>query len=245
MDCRKMYSSARDEEGITMATVNYNTPDLVEAAIMSAAKHTPNIKKIVVLDNSDREPVLSAAGGVRGIDVEILDNSKGEVIDIGKWLEEFPHRMMAEASNLGTAKHTRSIQWLMDYLRVPFFIFDSDILIRRDITCLANRECAWVGGTRAKRPWIVRALPFLCYLNVPMLEQNGIKYLNPDFLYGIHKTPEAARYDTGAWLYKACNDRGLPHLEVDIGRWIDHMRNGSWKMKNRRVWLDARKALWA
>ena len=41
--------------------VNYNTPHLVEAAIMSLQRCTPYCK-VVVFDNSDREKPLGAIG---------------------------------------------------------------------------------------------------------------------------------------------------------------------------------------
>ena len=61
-------------------TVNFNTPELVDALIKSIYKNSGVPEKdinIIVFDNSDKRPFVSDK-------VTVLDNTKGQIIDFDK-----------------------------------------------------------------------------------------------------------------------------------------------------------------
>jgi hypothetical protein len=65
-----------------VAIVSYNTPELIAAAIMSLRKHGGQDWRVVVFDNSDERPFTCKMKNV-----EVVDNTKGQIIDFDKeWL---------------------------------------------------------------------------------------------------------------------------------------------------------------
>ena len=68
----------------TIAIINYNTPELTEAAIMSIRKHGGEDYRVVIFDNSNARPFTKKMRGV-----EVIDNTEGQVINFDKELEKF------------------------------------------------------------------------------------------------------------------------------------------------------------
>lgn len=228
--------------------VNYNTPHLVEAAIMSLQRCTPYCK-VVVFDNSDREKPLGAIGTDIGKGLEgvlVLDNSKGCFIDFDRWLRGFPRKQ--KVSHYGSAIHCYSVQWLINFLAEPFVLMDSDVLVKKDITPLWDESQAWVGTSREVKTRYgrkMRARPELCFVNSPMLLESGATYFNPARMYSLCETRQANAYDTGCWFHEDCDAKHLPHREVDIDDYMIHLRHGSWSgMEDGQAWLEAHGDLW-
>ena len=111
--------------------VHYNTPTLTAACIRSLEKHTHGTH-IIVFDNSDKRPFVLTKE-LRGMDIEILDNTRGQLIDFKEWLKTFPDKEPSPGNDYGSAKHCYSVQWVMDHRKQPFMLMDSDVLIRKDI----------------------------------------------------------------------------------------------------------------
>ena len=227
--------------GLTVAIVHYNTPELTRAAILSLNKQTPGCR-VIVFDNSDQKPFV-----YQMINVQVIDNTRGQIINFNKVLESYPDREDNDRnrSNYGSAKHTMSVDWLMDYLPDGFILMDSDVLIHRDIAPIANRHYAAAGRVKECANGIPTVLrPFLCWINVPMLSKHHIRYFNGDKMWALsHKFPNN-RYDTGAWLYEECVRCGLP---VNSFHWKDyalHFAHGSWKEKDGEAWIKEHQDLW-
>lgn len=244
-------NQTHQEEGSTVAIVHYNTPKLTYYCIRSLLKHT-KVRRIVILDNSDTLPFMSknkewvAATPL----VKVIDNTHGQIIDFGKWIETFPDREPSPCNNYGSAKHCYSVQWLYDYINSPFLLMDSDVLIHRDITpFLRHPDCAWVGevGENVRERFgynIMRVLPFFCYINVPLLKQHGISYFNGEYMWNLtHKSPNH-RYDTGAWLYRAVSEAGIPTYELPLSNYILHLGHASWRNRRPMDWLNNHKDCW-
>ena len=92
----------------TFVTVNFNTPELVDALIKSIYKNSGIPKEdinIIVFDNSDKRPFVSN-------DVTVIDNTKGQIINFEKWLNTFPNKRSAESTknNYGSDKHCYTIE---------------------------------------------------------------------------------------------------------------------------------------
>ena len=76
----------------TVAIVHYNTPELTEACIHSIRRHGGKDYRIVVFDNSDKRPFPKMK------DVEVFDNTKGQIFNFDQELEKYPNKDMASAA---------------------------------------------------------------------------------------------------------------------------------------------------
>ena len=235
---------------MTVCIVHYNTPELTAAAIRSLWKHTPTAK-VIVFDNSDQRPFSRMDNGQWTI-IKVLDNTHGQLIDFDAYLSRFPDRETGSVnkSSFGSAKHALSVQWLIDHADDGFLLMDSDVLIRRDITPFFYFRYAFVAhiGCNTRRRFgleIFRAEPLLCYINVPMLREHGVRYFNPDYMWALSDVSPNNRYDTGAWFLKDVIDHDLPYLHVDvIADYALHFGHGSWRTKDPTAWLEANRNLW-
>ena len=222
-------------------TVHFNTPDLMDAMIRSVRKHTDC--RITVFDNSDKSPYVGSHGNV-----SVIDNTKGQVIDFCEWLEQFPFRKPGR-SNYGSPKHCKTIDLCFDLFPDGFILMDSDILLKRNIDHLWDEGKAWVGEPFLDTPKgnkVMRLLPFMCYINVPMVKRVGVRYFNADWMWHLYPRNPNRWYDTGAWFYKACMERGLPFTTIDLSDYIEHYFHGSHPEYNqtREEWLKKHEKLW-
>lgn len=232
--------------------VNYNTPRLARAAVLSLWKHTPGVR-VTVLDNSDRLAIRDSehwAGLASSPLVEVIDNTKGQIVDWKEFLGRYPDREPSPGNDYGSAKHCYSVQWLSDYVGEPFLLMDSDVLVRRDVTeFFLHPDCAWVGqiGENVKKRFgydIQKVQPFICFLNVPLLQRHGIRYFNGEYMWNLTSVRPNHRYDTGAWLLRACREAGLQGHELPIGDYIRHLGHGSWRGRPVADFLSLNRQLW-
>ncbi len=122
----------------TVCIVHYNTPRLTTALVQSINLHSPGCR-IIIFDNSDRSPFPETAG------VEILDNTKGQLIDFDAMIRSYPQRRKS-AINYGTERHIASVDWLYDYVPDGFILLDSDVLLKQDICSLIDESVPWTGS---------------------------------------------------------------------------------------------------
>lgn len=235
--------------------VHYNTQELTEAAIRSLWKHTPGAK-VTVFDNSNRGAFsLDGLNGNNGNDgkngrIEVIDNTRGQCIDLDAWIEGFPDRdLTVEAANrYASARHCKSVDYCMEMFPDGFLLMDSDVLVRKDVTPLADRRYAWVGQVsmfRSRyRVTLQRVLPMLCWVNTPMCLNHGAGYCNQRKMYGLSKGLPNVSYDTGCWFHEAVQAAQLPVRQVKIGDYIHHFGHGSWKEKDPQEWLQTHRGLW-
>ena len=228
--------------------VHYNTPELTEAAIRSLWKHTPNAH-VTVFDNSDKRPFKNVNVNVNDNRLSIIDNTKGQIVDWEKWLATFPDKIPTPENRWGSAKHCYSVEMCMDRFPDGFILMDSDVLIKKDVSQLMDRTVPWKGGvhvnTRRFGVDIPRVMPFLCWINTPMLRQHGIRYFNPQKMWNLVSSFPDRHYDTGAWLLEACNNAGLQGRRVEIKTWLEHYGHGSWReSKSPEAWLRMYRNLW-
>ena len=225
---------------MNVVIIHYNTPLLTEAAVRSLQKHTSC--HVCIFDNSDERPFEAVIGGV-----EVVDNTHGQLIDFDKYLATF-QRKVATRNNWGSARHCLSVDYCFDLFPEGFILMDSDVLIKRDISPLWNERYAWVGGvhtnTRRFGYDIVRVVPYLCYLNVPMLKKRGIRYFNPWKMWFLTDKVPDMYYDTGAWLFEACCIHGLEGNTIEPQEYALHFRHGSWREKDAEQWLNENRELW-
>lgn len=249
----------------TVAIINFNTPELTEAAILSLRKHGGVGYKVVVFDNSadidfpadEGLPARKAKARpftkkMKG--VQVINNRKGQVIDFQKMLAEYPDRNQRHAivNDWGSMKHIWTVQKLWELLPDGFVLMESDILLKRSIDEFFREEYSVVGYHQHQQPGnkfgIGRMLPMLCWMNVPMLTSEGARYFDPDRSWMLHPGEDDKRnwYDTGACLLDdilTMRPR-LKGLHVDIRNYVVHFGSGSWHGKDAKAWLEQHADLW-
>lgn len=211
--------------------VHYNTPELIEAAVKSIQKHTPGCK-FTVFDNSDCRPFYGMDG------VTVLDNTQGRLVNFDDMLGRYPNKIPT-ACNWGSEKHIASIDYMWDMFPDGFVLADSDILVKKDFSSFFDESKAWVGGIEWKpRFWFqsVRLFPFLLWINVPMLNEHGIRFFHEGMVYKMsHSGPPY--YDTAGSLLYDCNRAGLEGIEVDLDDYILHFGAASCGKQGWGQWL--------
>ena len=239
----------------TVVIINYNTPMLTEAAILSLRKHGGESYRVVVFDNSDREPFARPMRGV-----EVIDNTQGQIIDFDRELERYHERDRsigcAKGCEFGSAKHMMTVQKLWELIPYGFVLMESDILLKRPIDEFFDETQSVVGYCQQHQPYnpfgIGRMLPMLCYMNVPMLTREGARYFDQERTYGL--LPGGRQninnwYDTGAVLLADILAK-RPRLigrHVDIRLFVEHYGSGSWQNNDKAqqtVWLEQHRELW-
>lgn len=226
---------------INVLTMHFNTPEMMDAMIRSVNRHTDC--KIYVFDNSDRIPFVNTFDNV-----EVIDNTKGQIINFDTWLEQYPDKKPRK-SNYGSPKHCKSVDVCFDLLPEGFVLMDSDILLKRDFSDIYDESKAWVGEPFLDKPKgvpVMRLLPFMCYINVPMCKANDIHYFNWRWMWWLTNVSPNRWYDTGAWFYRDCFEKNMPHREIRLNDYIEHYFHGSHGNLNQTLpeWLETHKNLW-
>lgn len=223
--------------------INYNTPELVSAAIASLRKNTRDAS-VTVFDNSDKLPFRRDCG------VSVIDNTSGQIIDFVEFLERFPHKLHTTINDWGSAKHTYTVQKLWEYFPDGFVLMDSDVLVKKDISDIVDTGVAYAGQEHVNRKnihsLVPRVLPMLCWINVPMCVASGIKYFDPKRNWKLTGTRNPKKwYDTGASFLEDCRRAAVPAKNIDISEYILHYGAGSYKRSvGYEEWLEENKELW-
>ena len=225
---------------MNVLTINYNTQELTDAMILSVNKHTTGCR-IYVFDNSDREPFRNSHANV-----EVIDNTRCQIINWEKWLRKFPNKYPRVGNDYGSAKHCYSVDLCFDLIPDGFVLVDSDILVKQDISCLYDEEFVASGMIVSDQHYISipRLAPYLCYINVPMCREHGIGYFDAAHMWKLTCDNPNRFYDTGAWFLQSVEKRSLPIKRVNISEYMTHLRNGSWRNNDYKLWLNEHKDLW-
>ena len=222
--------------------VNFNTPELVRAAILSLWKHTPDVK-VTVFDNSNNTPCFEMEN------VSVIDNTKGQIIDFQEFLSRFPEKQHT-TNDWGSAKHCYTIQKLWDYFPEGFVLADSDVLFKKDISEFFNPNFAYIGtvyvNPKRVKKRVPRLYPFLCWINVPMCKSAGVRYFDPKRNWMLNNsTNPYDLYDTGASFLEDCKNAELPGMDVNIEHYIVHLGSASYAARQSPdEWLKTYKYLY-
>ena len=247
-----------------VAIVHFNTPELTEACVLSIRKQGFE-GRVVIFENSrswvtregekiEAKPYPAAeATGTGRRDVEIIDNSKGQLVDfdaeLAKWKKD-KDQGYSKGCNFGSVKHMMSVEWLVQNMDEPFVLADSDILLKAPIDDMFDDQYTAIGKTDGGMNvyGIERLLPFLCFINAPECHRLGIHYFDPQRAWAIMSDSKlyGKHYDTGA---SFCEDvklcKGARLKRIDINERMIHMGSGSWLWKHKAgEWLAANAALW-
>ena len=248
-----------------IAVINFNTPELTEACILSIRKHGCDWP-VVVFDNScemhypegqglperhiKARPFTKKMNGVK-----VINNRKGQLVDFEKELDVFTNKPLPHAAvnAYGSDRHMITVQKLWELLPEGFILVESDILVKTDIRALWNENYSFVGYVqkqqRGNKFGIGRILPMLCYFNVPKFVAEGVRYFDPERAWMLRPdlNDRTNWYDTGASLLEdvLSHTPRLRGLHVDIRPMVEHFGSGSWHGKDPKKWLDMNKNLWS
>ena len=242
--------------------INYNTPELTEACILSLRK-TGCDWPIIVFDNSKTMTFPSDEGlpirtyhsrpflkNITG--VTRIDNTENQYIDFDKELSSYIKTNAHGSVNAwGSDRHMMTIQKLFELLPDGFILVESDTLVKKDIRELWQEEYSFVGYVKRDGPYLnkPRILPMLCYLNVPKFRELGVDYFDPERSWMLHECESNPNnwYDTGASLLEdvLSHRPNLKGLSVDITQYIVHLGGASYRQQGRDFdWLKQHKDLW-
>ncbi len=235
---------------ITFVTVNFNTPLLCTALCSSICKNH-NDCQIVVFDNSTDKPLEKKI--VNHFNIKYYDNTNNAIIDfdtVFKSLNIPIHEKFVKINNLGSAKHTFTIDWLLYHLPYnDIILMDSDTLLKRHID-FDNALSLTAGTVNTKEQSacidrMPRLLPYCQYFNLVELRRRNLHYFHPGYMMGFLECQQ--NYDTGVYFYESCV-RQYPqycNTAIDIDDYIVHYKAGSWKVRSSiEEWLYRYKALW-
>jgi hypothetical protein len=236
----------------SIGIIHYNTPELTETCILSIRKVGCDWP-VTVLDNSDARPFSKRMKGVK-----VLNNRKQQLINFDEELALYPDKCweMARKSNYGSVKHMMSVQYLFDVLPEGFILVESDVIITQPFDFLWDEQYAacgkaqWFRGRRIEHD---RLLPWLCYLNVPLLTANGAKYYDPNRSWGLQPGGTSNPnnwYDTGASILEDIintKPQLTARLYPNLDKYYVHYCGGSWRgndIKRQAEWLIKNEAYW-
>lgn len=231
--------------------IHYNTPTLTECLVESINKHVQGAN-IFIFDNSDKKPFTKQYDNVK-----VFNNTKGQIINFEKWLKNYPRRILSggKTNKWGSAKHAYSVEKCMELIKEPFVLLDSDVLIKKDFSCLYDEKMCYVGEVvNQPKSKIKRVLPFICLLNPKLCFSKKIHYFDEQYMHGLRVGNMGDCYDTGAALYLLTEKAKGPHRALKVSDYIVHYENGSWlsdanKIRNKkhiaeREWLNKYKSYW-
>ena len=230
---------------VTVLTIHFNTPELLDACLRSVRKQMGEQQRIVVVENSTTRPYKNHIPNV-----EIIDNTKGQLVDFDKRLSEWPDKWENKmCNNWASARHTLTIDAMMDVLTDGFILIDSDTLALRDFSPLADQEMACVAEIQTQTPkkgLVQRFCPYCQWVNVPMLKEHNIRYFNGNYMWLLTHDFPNCWHDTGAWLFRAVKNQYLPFRVIKYSDYVVHLDHGSHpKMANSyEAWLNENRNLW-
>lgn len=236
---------------INILIIHYNTPYLTECLIKSINKFVGHNCTIYIFDNSDKVPFT-----YRQSNIKIFDNTKGQIINFEKWLEQFPNKGGEAKEANGryiSARHCISVDKCFDLINDNFILLDSDVLIKKDIRIFYNEKYIFSGNIESNGFKIPRLLPYICFINVKECKNKNIRYFNKTLMHGICYKTEGNKYDTGASFYKFASK--YPYNLLNISDYIEHYKGASWdpnyvnnikyhKNLTTEEWLNNNKQYW-
>ena len=200
---------------------------MTECLVKSINKYTPDCH-IYIFDNSDKEPFTYKQDNLM-----VFDNTQGQIINFDKWLDTFNDKNDDGTGKFISARHCISVDICMDLINEPFILLDSDVLIKKDISELFQKDKIFVGEIEEEHfnqgfNNMARLYPTMCYINTTMCKQHGITYFNSNFMLGLNNSHiKAIIYDTGSYFFY--ESKKFPHEIIKIYEYIIHYRSASWE----------------
>lgn len=229
---------------LTIATVNFNTPEYIHALAHSIAKYTPSYHNaLYVVDNGTTNRLPNGRLTMNGIcmlDVHHVDTSIYTDID------KLPPSKYPAAGSYNSARHAKTIDWMMNRITTKYMLLvDSDVVIIQNIESIINdfinSHATLMGYKRTtyKHPCIA---PWACLIDLQSIHAYNIKFYDATRMLYVH---DLVDYDTGASFYEDVINNGLHCIETADNTYYRHFKGGSvykeqglaWLSKNLKVWF--------
>lgn len=178
-----------------------------------------------------------------------LDNTKGQLIDFNRMLEQYPNKVEDTINGWASARHCKTIDYLWDMFPSGFLLMDSDVLVKRDVRDLEAHDAAFTGQVYQNLlfppAWVPRVLPYICWINVPMCRKAGIRYFDGRRNWKLYPGDYTVWYDTGGSFYEDCLNSRLQYKAIDVNDYVVHLGAGSYyDGKDKQEWLETYKYLY-
>ena len=214
---------------INVFVVNFNTTRLTNFSIRTIIKNSGlNNYTLNVFDNSDKIRFATS-----NKDIRILDNTKGQLIDLNKMVLDNLNGLPYEKGKYGSYMHCATIQYILDNFD-NVLLFDSDIALKRNIDFIDNKviSCFHIEQPRIDS-WgfrvAKRAVPFIQYFNTKLIRELGIRYLdNSRICCGNVPMKTKEVYDTGASFLEDV-EKYKNYKTFSFNDYINHLRAASWQ----------------
>lgn len=217
---------------ITIAICNFNTTKLTNNCIRSINNNIKNYQyKIILLDNSNKEPFKLDDDNSKIKNITILDNTKNQLINFSKVLKNCPYRLSSQdINNYASLKHAYSIQYLLDICQTKFMLlFDSDTILLRDIDFINDSYITAATIEQYKKfNFQTRLVPYIQLFNLRIMNIFQIRYFDYSRIHGSLGPNNGNSYDTGASFYADILAKKLPIKQIQYTKYIKHLARGSW-----------------
>jgi hypothetical protein len=240
----------REETMLNIATVLYKRPEFIDLMLYSIEKHCKGPWHLYIYANHDMYYTPRRFADR----VTVFDNTKGQLMPMHSKEDLMKHATYGLISHKQHKNypiycsmcHILSIQQLIDNIPDGFVLLDSDVIVLKDLQELVKSDQVFVGSGFKDVGGLIRhqvfgnreALPFCCYINVPMMNKHKLSYFHPKYFWFSAALPNGGctmflkdgrmiSSDTGGWLFKQCYDNDLPFMKVDISQYVHHFKGGS------------------
>lgn len=218
--------------------VHYNTPELTTCLCASINKFHDNAE-IIILDNSDKRPFNTA--NIFN-NVKVLDNTKQKLINFSLEnlvIDKQAYKTIMKSNGCGSAKHTLSIQYLINNINEDFILLDSDVLIKKNLSEIINKNyicsCDIIKTSRPER-----IAPFIVYFNIKRIKDEKLCFFDNKRMCGLSSLNNSSYviYDTGASFLEDIKKLKMPINKINYNDYIIHYGNGSWKSNRKSYTFD-------
>lgn len=217
-------------------TINLNTTDLTNCLLKSIQKQCIDFDiHFLVVDISNKDHIFSLDNSIQRkteIHSPLTDKywNIEEIIDKygGKYKSENSQKYADLKIKHGSMRHAAMIQKIIDFVDEEFILFDSDVIIKKNLDFLHDRQKYITIGHEIKyqNGKINRISPVVQYFNVQKIRENDIKFFDGRIEHS--KNEDDRFFDTGASFLMEIKDRKIPYKDVSITQYANHLGNTSW-----------------
>ena len=228
---------------LTIATVNFNTPEYIFALGHSLHKYnTWYVNDLLVFDNSLTNKIPSKRFTPNN-NATMNVHHVPDVIytDINK----LPESKYPAAGKYNSARHAKTIMYLMENIQTKYLLLvDSDIVFTTNFMPVydyfINSGAVLQGYLRTTyhHPCIA---PWACWFNLDVIRQNHLKFYDATRMLYIN---DIVDYDTGASLYEDVHSLGLKCNYTKDNTFYRHFKGGSVFKDKGLQWLRDNINLW-
>ena len=206
----------RYADDISVLTVTYGKTEFVDYLLSSLFKGIGRPMPAVVVNNGEAYVPRAYRSWVTSVD------NSGHRLS-GRYRKDPEHELKNPSNN-----HAAAIRLgLDDLVRTRWCLLcDDDVLFRGEIAELLALPAAWscvceIGRHISRRHLGLRALPYMCIIDVDRYRRDGLRY------FGDDEDAGRSNRDTGGSFLDEMNSHGWKIREVALSDFIVHIGHGT------------------